>query len=425
MKKWIIIVASIFFVNSCGEFPTYVDQPTTCSIEEQNKYVYEYMQNNYLWYKDLPEIDYKSYSSPESLLSNIKVQQDKWSFIINTQALEDYFSGEGYIGYGFKLMFDQNSNLIITLVYPNSPASRANLLRGNKIIKINGVDVADISNINSALGDDRVGVETTLEIDDNSEIKRVTIYKEKINSPSVLETKVLDIDGLKVGYLLFDKFIEPSTEELKESFQTFKDANIDSLIIDLRYNGGGLVNVANDLVSLIVGENNKDSISMSLEFNDKNIYKNSSYYIKNYSSSFYLDRVYFITTNQTCSASESVINALEPYGVDVKLIGSTTCGKPVGMSGSEFCSKTIMPIEFKIVNSSGYGDYFSGIQTTCAAEDDIYHNFGDSSEKMLKETIYLIENGICSSSNKLIANYKTSPKKRINLEGLKTITGAF
>jgi len=425
MKKWTMIVLSLFFIISCGGSSSSSD---SCSVSEQNSFVYDYMQDNYLWYKELPSLDYQNYSSPEALLEDLKNEKDKWSFIVDKETLDDYFSGEGYIGYGIKLTYNESSELYISLVYPDSPASKAGFKRGTQIVKINSVDVDEITDLNSALGEDKIGVETTFDVIVDSEYKSVTLAKEQIVAPSVLKSDVLDIAGYKVGYLLFDKFIEPSTDELKGAFEYFANENIDKLIVDLRYNGGGLVNVANDLVSLIDGLGNSSEISLSLEFNDKNSYKNSNYYIKEYDESFSLDEVYFITTNSTCSASESVINALKPYGVDVKLIGESTCGKPVGMVGGEFCDKFcdkyIMPIEFSIVNSDGEGDYFGGMAVDCSASDDIYHDFSDLEENMLKATAYYIENGEClDGANARVVSAKEP--KTIELKGIKSITTAF
>jgi len=424
MKRFIYLVMTIFYLTGCGG--SSVDKPKNCSIKEQNRYVYEYMQKNYLWYKDLPEVDYENYSSPESLLRALRYYLDKWSFIIDKETLDSYYSGEGYIGYGFKMQFI-DEKLYIMLVYPNSPADNANLARGVQILKINGKDVDDVDDIhdiNTAFGEDKVGVETTLEVKINEQIKNVTMQKAKVTAPSVLKKVVLDVDNKKIGYLLFDKFIEPSTNELKEAFGYFKAQNIDDLIVDLRYNGGGLVSVANDLVSLIIGQGSADEISFGLHFNDKKSSYNRYYYINSFNNSFDLQNVYFITTKNSCSASEAVINALSPYGVNVAIIGNKTCGKPVGMVGDDFCGKYIIPIEFSIANSNNKADYFGGMNVDCSVNDDIYHDFGNTNEAMLKEVIYYIQNGSCSSSANLRLSIKSN-KKRVKLTGFKAITNAF
>ena len=420
---WSYIIILTLGLISC-ESVTPVENTSECSSIKEREYVYNYMQKNYLWYQEMPEVDYQSYSSPEALLEDLKVSKDHWSFIIDKKVFDDYFAGEGYIGFGFKLQFDSSNKLIITMVYPNSPASKAGLKRGVEILAINGKDVDAIEDVNSAFGPKEVGVEATLDIVKDGQNQSISLKKEKVATPSVITTKVLNINGEKVGYLLFDSFIEPSTNELKGAFEDFANANIDRLIVDLRYNGGGLVSVANDLVSLIKGLYSSGEKSLTLEFNDKNSNKNSSYYIKRYSNSFDLDSVYFLTTKSTCSSSEAVINALKPYGVDVKLIGSKTCGKPVGMVGGEFCNKYLVPIEFQIVNRDGEGDYFGGMSVDCSASDDIYHDFGDTNEAMLKEAAYLIEHGSCSNS----ANARvvtTKAKREIKYKGLSTITKAF
>jgi C-terminal peptidase prc len=417
--RYIYLIFLIFFLAACDNKTTYKDKD--CTVAKQNEFVYNYMKRNYLWNKELPELDYLAYDSPAALLEDLKVELDKWSFIISKQALDAYFSGLGYVGLGFKIKY-LNDDLYITLVYPNSPAARAALQRGDKILKINNKEVQgkDYTFVNDALGYDQEGVKVDLEVEksDGSTFE-VTLYKEQIETPSVLKRAILDVDGVKVAYIMFDKFIEPSTKELLEAFKEFKAQNIEKIIVDLRYNGGGLVGVANDFVSLLIGEDYSNDISLKLQFNEENSYKNKEYRIKKFDDSMALYDIYFLTTHRTCSSSEALINALKPYNIDIHLIGSKTCGKPVGMVGKDFCDFYLMPIEFKLTNANDEGDYFNGLEVACSASDDITHDFGDENESMLKEALFLMKNGVCSTSARVIQE-KT---KEQELKGFKQFNG--
>jgi carboxyl-terminal processing protease len=138
-----------------------------------------------------------------------------------------------------------------------------------------------------------------------------------------------------------------------------------------------------------------------------------------------LDRVIVITSEQTCSASELVINCLKPF-IDVVLVGSNTCGKPVGMIGYDLFDKHISPIEFKTVNADGEGDYFDGIPPTCDSEDDLMKQFGDEEESSLAEALNYVRNGSCTSDSLAAKTVKVKrPRKEVPMRGFRKEIGAF
>ena len=426
MIKSVVLLLIIFILNSCGGG----SGPENCSIEEQNRYVNSFMQNRYLWYDKLPDLDYTKYSSPEELLADLKYKKDHWSFIIDKDILDKYYSGAGYIGYGFKFVID-NNRALIEHVYDNSPAQKAGMQRGDEILEVNGIELSGKSaeDISKLFGEKKIGVSSTMKLKKvNGDTKEISMKKADITSPSVQKAKIIDNGGLKLGYLLFDRFIEPSNSELDKAFKKFKDNNIDTLIIDLRYNGGGLLDTAKHMASLIRKEESGKLFS-KLKFNDMHSSENQSYYFRRESNSLSgINSVYFLTTKSTCSASEAVINGLKPYISNIKIIGSSTCGKPVGMVGGAFCNKYIMPIEFKIVNSNGAGEYYldSGISPTCKVKDDLMHDLGDTNEAMLNKAIYYINNGSCNSTNerRYRKNVSSNDEKN-NLQGVDSIINAF
>ena len=420
MIKWIVLIALILFTNSCDKV---TKKYKACSIKDQNEFVYRYMQKNYLWNSTMPELDYLSYNSPEELLEDLKDPKDHWSFIIDTKALNSYFNEGKYIGLGIKFS-DENGDIYISLVYQNSPAFNAGIKRGMKLISINGKLVKDMNSqeIHEAFGKNEVGVAVNLELEYNNQINEYNLTKAEIDAKSVITTKIINDGNNKIGYIVFDKFVGFSNDELDRAFKEFKSANINKLIVDLRYNEGGLVDVAQHLASLIHPSND---IFVKMKFNQQNSIKNSQLYFTRLNNSLEnLDGIYFITTKYTCSASEAVINGLKPYVDNIFMIGQKSCGKPVGMIGDNFCGKSILPIEFKITNANDEGDYFGGMTPNCYASDDIKHSFGDRDESMLRATLDLIDYNVCESSSNKQAR-RVSNKSRLQLFGIHKITGAY
>ena len=420
MIKSVILILIIFILNSCGGSGA----KSSCSVDAQNRYVYNYMKDTYLWYKEMKEVDYTKYGSVYDLFEALKVSKDHWSFIVDKQVFDDYFSGKGYIGYGFK--FDEiNGKYYLQLVFDNSSAKDAGLKRGDEIVTINNkkIDTLSKEDIVNLLGNREVGVEANFTLKRGDSTFNVTLKKRKVTVKSVMQYKVFDVGDKRVGYILFDKFIETSFDELNSAFKYFKNKGVDTLVIDLRYNGGGLVSVAQHFASLIKAEEDSNLL-FKLQFNDKNRDKDMSYRFKaNDQSLNGINKVYFLTTRASCSSSEALINSLKPY-MDVKIIGSKTCGKPVGMVGGELCDKYIVPIEFQILNSQGVGGYFNGLSPTCQVTDDVTHNLGDNNEAMLKEAIYYINNGSCSVANGRLYR-KSSGKSRSNLNGANSVINAY
>jgi C-terminal processing protease CtpA/Prc len=305
------------------------------------------------------------------------------------------------VGFGFSLGLEDN-RLFVKYVYQDSPAYRAGLRRDTEILEINGLSIEKIEEEKrweTILGKVAVGSSSHFKISKENQESWVTLSMEKVTIDSLFYSHVMNVEGKKVGYFVLNSFIEPTKLALKRVFETFKEEGIEELIVDMRYNGGGRISVAKHLASLIVGDKGDEDLWSSLEYNDKHLSQNKSMFFIKKQNSLHLERVFVLSSTKTCSSSELIINGLNPY-MEVILIGSTTCGKPVGMQGTTFCGKHLSPIEFKILNADGYGDYFSGITPLCQVEDDLTHALGDNKESILREALFVIEESHCSSKNK-------------------------
>ncbi len=410
--------------------------PQECTLEGEKAFVYHVMHDTYLWYDKVPSLDYNdtAYPTPEALLEALKYSRyDKWSYITTKKAYNTYFEEGSYIGYGFRfaLLPDRNDSVVL-FVYPGSPADGAGLERGDHIEAINGHTIAQIidQNLTQIFGAEQIGVVSALHVRKRGGgIVDMNLSKAVVSLSPVLYTKIFDTAEHRVGYLLFNSFIEPAKEQLERTFDDFKTHGVDTLILDLRYNGGGRLDVAGQLCSLIAGPSvllasHRTKTMLQIRHNDRYRSKNwTMHYPLPSQNALGVHTLYVITTEDTCSASEAVINALRAssLGIEVHTIGSATCGKPVGMYGEDFCDKHIAPIEFALYNSDGVGEYFDGIDANCSASDDLNHTFGDLNESMLKEALTLIETGSCSRSRM----FRSAPRRFTPLEGFRREIGAF
>ena len=399
-------------------------------LEKLKDLVYKVMTSTYFWYDEVPAVDPTGYASAEALLEDLIYKDlDRWSYIAPKEEYHSLMEEGKYIGVGFGIKYTEDDECRIKFVYQNSPAATAGLMRGDRLLEINGQTIEEIEIRNlwgTIFGDDEIGVVVNLNVEDSTGTMRVlSLNKDWVTMNSVHFQDVFGLDGLKVGYFVFDHFIGSSREELETVFASFSQEGIDELILDLRYNTGGSGWTARYLSELIAGAHVEGEIFSQIVHNDKYSAWNVVDTFSNADHSLDLDRVIIIISEETCSASELVINCLKPF-IDVVLVGHNTCGKPVGMYGYDLFDKHISPIEMKTVNAIGEGDYFDGIPATCESEDDLMKQFGDEEESSLLEALNYVRNGSCTSASLAAKTMKAKrPCKEVPLRGFRKEIGAF
>lgn len=374
----------------------------------EKRFVYQLFNEEYLWYDQVPQhIDTSSLSSPQSMVNALRVNPpDQWSFSFT---MDDYiqFANQETTGFGFA--YDER-NLTIFMVYIDSPAY-GKLKRGDKILKVNGeeanpfliMQVAHLPQSNTTF---RV-------LRDGNELD-ITLKPAKYNYKVSLD-HILNHNGKKIGYLRYDSFSENSVNEIEQHFTHFKNAAIDALVIDLRYNGGGDLTVASTLLDNITAAHPGER-QFFLDWNDKMQRHNSEYYFQKTSdqdgNELSMTRIFFLVTPNSASASEAVINALVPYfgRSNVITIGDYTHGKPVGMQGREYHKHLYFLINFFVRNDDEETTQFEGIPPTCSAKDDITHAMGDPEETMLQTALYYIDHGSCPPNAQATTRRKTVAK---------------
>ena len=366
-------------------------------------YVRDVLDEYYFWYRELPRLNPANYPSPEAYLEAARYRplDDTFSYITSREANEAFYGESQFVGFGFSTQTVGNE-LRVLQVFPDSPASEAGMARGDRIAEIDGRRVEDLIQqgvIGRAFGPSEPGVTSTVLIRPRAGGElRATLSKRVVTIPTVSLTRTFTVDGRTVGYLFFRNFVNPSYAALDEAFAALRAAGATELIIDVRYNGGGLVDVAVHLASLIAGVPTQGRVFATFQHNDKNTALNEDLRFETSpAQALNLSRVTVITTRASASASELLINGLRPH-MPVTVIGDATYGKPVGQYGFTFCDKVVAPVAFKLVNSEGQGDFFGGIPPDCRAADDVEHDLGAADEGSLAEALHVIRTGSCSAA---------------------------
>jgi hypothetical protein len=418
----LLVLLLLPLLQSCG------GGDGACSIRNQNRQVHEALLEDYLWYRDVPEtVNYGDFDNPAQLLDFLrKDPPDRFSFITDAEEYRALFNSGQYAGFGFSFEISADERLLIRFVYADSPAWQAGMRRGDEILSVNGEAAADLIAANdweAAFGPKDVGVVGSFRLQkpDGGEID-IVMEKAIIDINTVLHQEVIDTATGRIGYLVFSSFLNTSYDELESVFENFRAVGVDKVILDLRYNGGGAVWVADALASWLYG-NNQREVFAELRFNELNSARDYSYNLVPLAEGIVIDELIVITTGESCSASEMLINGLKPF-MTVRTVGSTTCGKPVGMSPEEICDKMLVAVNFEVLNASGEGGYFDGLPAECPARDDVAHPFGDTGEPMLSEALYLAEQGQCSDALRSARGMPaaTSP---IDAASLRAVIGAW
>ena len=391
------------------------------------------LQNIYFWYRELPNPDPGGFASPEAYLEAVRYRtlDTSFSYVTSKAESDAFFSESQFIGIGLSTQRTGESEIRIAAVFPDSPASEAGIGRGDFLLSINGKAIPDLirtGEINTVFGPNTVGVTVALTWRRlGGGDRQATLAKRAVTIPTVSATRTIDVRGRRVGYIHFRNFVTPSVAALNNAFAQLKAEGAEDLVLDLRYNGGGLVSVAQQVGGLVGGSLTNGQVFSEFFHNDKNSSRNSSLRFELPAATLDLPRLVVITTRASASASEAVINGLRPF-VPVTVVGDTTYGKPVGQYGFDFCDKTLYPVAFAVRNARGEGDYFAGIPVDCAAADDLDHAIGDGAEASLAEALGYIRTGSCSGRADLAARAHALRREKappLPVDGWQQLVGAY
>jgi carboxyl-terminal processing protease len=404
MKNSIIIcILFLLIFSSCrkDDPPTV---PTTVTPAMARDTLYYIMKQWYYWFDKMPSVTKENYADPYALMEAMRYKElDRWSFVADYDDFNAQMEGT-FVGHGFRIGVDGAGNARIAMIYNSSPLYVEGVRRGWIVKKINDTEIAPIlisgdgEAYSNLIGPGTAGITNKFlfQLPDGSEVT-VNSTKKSFTINSVLSFDTLHLSSGVTGHLVFESFIEPSEAELATAFAFFKANNVKDLILDLRYNSGGYLYVAQTLASYILGNGHKGDVFAKLQYNSKNPSYNTTFAYETTASPLALSKLVVITTRSTASASEAVMNGLKSY-INVISVGDTTNGKPTGMNGWPCAKKYYYwPVTFKMVNSADQGDYFGGIIPAKLASDDITHDFDDRNELCLKQAISYLQTGSFST----------------------------
>lgn len=412
-KKTLAALAVAGLLAGCGGGTTVGDggAPLSCSIADQKAWVGGYMDDWYFWYQISPRPSPAAFATVDDYFygllytgSSASFPADRWSY---TQSTEDFnrFYGDGQtLGYGvavagMEVSGNASAPLYVRYVEPLSPAA-GRIYRGDRVLSINGVSASSLiaSDDYSVLSPTAAGQQITMVVRDTGGSDHTVTLNAAVYtlSPVPGSSVVTTALGRKLGYVLVKDMITQAGTPLEQAFAGFRSQGVADVVLDLRYNGGGLVSVGSTVASYVAGSRGNGRTYASLLYNDKRAAANNqSFRFTLPASAAGVSRVFVLTGARTCSASEQVINGLRGIGVEVVAIGDTTCGKPVGFLPASACGTTYSAVNFESVNERNEGRYFDGFAPTCAVAEDFTSPLGVSSEPLLGAALAYADSGSC------------------------------
>lgn len=404
--RWILI---LLFATLMACEPKETIEPIAQEDVVKNA-IYTTMKEWYFWNQELPAtVDFSKSTSNDEFLSQITFQPlDRFSYLTTAEAFNNSFVGRN-AGHGFGFAFDATEKLFLTFVFAESPAGKDGWKRGWEITEINGKSIAEYKTSSGGydfkLGTSDPGISNTFtfKLPDGTSTTRINV-KAEYQSNSVLHQNIFQAGGKKVGYWAYQSFkatagLSPTrSSEVQGSMEYFQSNAIQELIIDLRYNGGGSVAVAEQICNYLIQASNTNKVMYTNKLNSLKTSLNNS---KNFSKigNLNLNRIIFITSRGSASASELIINSLNPY-MDLILIGDKTFGKPVGSFPLSRYNRTLsennvelVPITFATANVEGKAEFFDGFPADFSVGDSPQFGWGDTNDLRLAAALQYLETG--------------------------------
>jgi len=358
-----LLAAAVLALAGCGggggdgpattAFAPSASLANMCTLDEQKSFVRSYLDEVYLWYDEIPVVDPAPFTTVTSYFNALLVKaldaaglpKDRFSAALPVAVADAQMSGA----------FGQLSSAL--------PAGQALAVSGQ----------------------------------------------------SVAATRVFTTPaGRKTGYVLFLDHHEGAQDELISAFRQLQGEQVADLVLDLRYNSGGFLYVALAAASMVAGPSAEGQVFEQLRYNRKRTTDTANSFVLfssrvQFGETAYprgtllpqlaLPRLYVLTSGMTCSSSESIINSLRGIGIEVVLVGQTTCGKPYGFQRKDNCGTAFFPVEFQGFNARGFGDYTAGFAPTCRVAPDGTTPLGSPEEPLLAAAITHIDTGSCPAGS--------------------------
>jgi C-terminal processing protease CtpA/Prc len=408
--------------------PTPTPTPTTagCGLAARQTFAKAVIDEWYLFPSDVAAgVNPASFTDVQTYIDALvaparALNKDRFFTYITSIAEENAFFNSGSsAGFGVRLSYDAASqSVVIAEAYETAPAFAAGIDRGARITAIgtNASNLRTVANIvaaegtagiTNALGPSDPGVTRLLRVVDAGGTRDISVTKADYALDPISDrygAKIIADGGRNYGYLNLRTFISSANPQLRAAFQNFRNQGVTDIIIDFRYNGGGLVSTAELMGDLLGRNRNASEVFSQTNFRASKSVENTRHFFTAQPESIAPTRIAFIGTGSTASASELVINSMLPYlGTNMTLVGSNTFGKPVGQIALDKaeCDDRLRVVAFATGNATGQSDYYSGlapkITNSCAAADDLTVPLGDANEASIRAAIDFLAGRACTT----------------------------
>lgn len=392
----------------------------SCTVDTQKDFVLSVAQDWYLWYDEMAPANPANFATAEEYLAALTAplaedfRDPGFSYLTTAAEDEANFTSGAFIGFGFRFAVDEAGRYLISDAFEDAPASNAGFVRGAEILAVDAGDgfvtmreyEDQGATLDTIFGESVDGLERGFRLSINGETQDLIVAKRELDVPPLAAApRMLARPGLSpVAYLHMRSFTLSAGPELDDAFAELADQGVTDFIIDLRYNSGGLVDIASRFLDLLGGEIAPGEVAYSISHNEKRVSENQSFFFSTRPSSASPLRVAFITSETTASASELMINSLEPFA-EIVLIGSDTSGKAVGQYAFDQrgCDTRLRLVSFESVNGEGLGGFYTGLVDTgrftlCAVEDEFTGAFGSSDDALTAGALSWLNESLCPTN---------------------------
>jgi C-terminal processing protease CtpA/Prc len=412
--------------STAAPSPSPTPSPASCSLPDRQSWVLNQMKEWYLFSNDLAaNANPSAYNNIDDYIDALTAparaqNKDRYFTYITSITQENaYYNSGASAGFGLRFSYDTAARrAYVTEAFEGASGLAAGIDRGDEILEIGDTPstmqsvsaimaASGAQGVVDALGPSTAGTTRTLRVSGSSGTRTVTVAKSNYTLQPVSSrygSRVLTVDGRKIGYLNLRTFIDTAETPLRNAFANFRAQGITEFVIDLRYNGGGLVAVSELMGDLLGGNRGSTDVYSRTTYRPEKSARNTVHYFAPTGQSVSPVRIAFIGTGGTASASEMVINGMYPWlGNDMALIGTNTYGKPVGQTAIDrtACDDRLRVIAFAVSNAANVGDYYTGLapklSRTCAASDDINYPLGDPREASIARAIDFLSGRTCTS----------------------------
>ncbi|WP_348700184.1 S41 family peptidase [Duganella fentianensis] len=399
------------------------------SQADEKGFIRSATEETYLWSAELPAIKASDYPSVVAYFNALKTPallangrpKDRFHYSYPNEVWEALSRG---VEFSYGLNWSVGANRVprqwrVSMVDAVSPAANAGVRRGDQLIMIDGEDFinrgdsAAVARFNAALTPSKADQPHTFTWWREGRLFETTMLPGAVNAEPVQAVQILDSAAGKTGYLHFTFHNGPAERQLYDAMSTFSKAGVRELVLDMRYNGGGLINLASELAYMIAGpQATSGKVFMRYTTNGRLGAGRPSIFFDRTTGlagpkpvpfgtvlpHLDLKRVTLLTGPSTCSASEALINGLRGIDVEVRLVGGQTCGKPYAFIPMANCGTTYFMVQYRGTNDKGWGEFDEGFAPDCRVEDDMSHALGDPAESLLATALRLNAGAACASA---------------------------